>query len=1053
MKDFTKYLMVLVGFLSFSAFGQSVTLTSEPIAVGTVYPGEAALINTLKVHADVGVTSWQSITFSTSGTYTSDEVLNFNLYVSPNSSFTSASIYSPLTSATSTGSGEFLTFNIGLAGFNPINPIEASALQPDRYFFLVANLKPTANVGKTININAALNPAVVSFTPTTSIVNNQTNISGIQTIGLRALTLSTETVTAGPIYPDNSTLVYTMKVTSTGGNHMIRTITLPFTGSVALSDIGSINILENTVNDFNTASPFYWPWVPPYIHPFSSSGSLVIGFWSSNGPYIATGATKYIFVSIKLNTTTVIGSTFKINGSSGSPSVSTEMNPNIITNLQTDLAGIKTVTAPTLTHSTEILPALNVYKNQKVVIYKMKIDPGTTAATLKSLTVKTSGTYLATDITSFEIASGNSSTYTSNIPGTVSAPSGFGETISFTGLTYPVNSGINSYIYVLANIKNTATTGRIIKINGTVNPATLTYSVIGTNIINSQSDLTGTRVITSSNITYQAQSVPSSTMFKGSKKNVLYKAKISNTDPFVNLNSISFLSSGTYLTSDFTNFRLSITSTDDVNTINTSSPVYNLNFAPTNNGEIITFTNPLGSYFANVSTLGGDKYLWITADVGSTATPGRTIKLNALTNPTAITFYESPSVTNTLADIAGTQTIEELPIVLSTVATPASNIFQGEIGSPMYILRVDSPTYATQISSMNIATNGTYIGADMKLFALYYNTTNNLSTAAFVQSNWVSGGSPNLVFTTFATPVNIPAGQSGFFFVLPSIKSTAVASHTININGAANPVVLGLLNGAIPNITNNQTDVAGIKTIVAATTLPTPTLSASSLTYCSGNAPAGVTLTATSCPSPSQAVWFLGGSSVAFASTNGTLVVTPTVPSTYTVSCMGSGLNSGISGSVTITPVIINQPTGLTASPTFSPSPGSPVVLTATGCGSQTVVWDNLSTANPRTVTPSVDKVYSFRCSNDPCLSTGEASYALTIGPCLLTHTLGSPTHDVSSGVLTRIASAGISGKITATNKITGTAKSSYTARAIELLPGFRADTGTLFIANVGGCF
>jgi hypothetical protein len=75
--------------------------------------------------------------------------------------------------------------------------------------------------------------------------------------------------------------------------------------------------------------------------------------------------------------------------------------------------------------------------------------------------------------------------------------------------------------------------------------------------------------------------------------------------------------------------------------------------------------------------------------------------------------------------------------------------------------------------------------------------------------------------------------------------------------------------------------------------------------------------------------------------------------------------------------------------------------------------------------------------------------------PCSTTLNFSSstiPSDDISTGTITKQASSAAGGKITATNKITGTAKVTYQAKTIELKNGFKADNGTVFKAEVGGC-
>jgi hypothetical protein len=71
--------------------------------------------------------------------------------------------------------------------------------------------------------------------------------------------------------------------------------------------------------------------------------------------------------------------------------------------------------------------------------------------------------------------------------------------------------------------------------------------------------------------------------------------------------------------------------------------------------------------------------------------------------------------------------------------------------------------------------------------------------------------------------------------------------------------------------------------------------------------------------------------------------------------------------------------------------------------------------------------------------------------PCSNLLTLVSPADDYSSGTITKQASS-TAGKIVATNTITGTANATYQAKAVELNAGFKAESGTIFKAEIGGC-
>ncbi|MBL0324491.1 MAG: M36 family metallopeptidase [Cytophagaceae bacterium] len=65
--------------------------------------------------------------------------------------------------------------------------------------------------------------------------------------------------------------------------------------------------------------------------------------------------------------------------------------------------------------------------------------------------------------------------------------------------------------------------------------------------------------------------------------------------------------------------------------------------------------------------------------------------------------------------------------------------------------------------------------------------------------------------------------------------------------------------------------------------------------------------------------------------------------------------------------------------------------------------------------------------------------------------TLLNPTDNFASVNVTKTASS-TNGKITATNIISGNSRVNYSAKAIELNAGFKAENGTIFLAQTGGC-
>ena len=236
-------------------------------------------------------------------------------------------------------------------------------------------------------------------------------------------------------------------------------------------------------------------------------------------------------------------------------------------------------------------------------------------------------------------------------------------------------------------------------------------------------------------------------------------------------------------------------------------------------------------------------------------------------------------------------------------------------------------------------------------------------------------------------------------------------------------------------------------------------------TICAGGS---VSLTAARCESPSVVMWYVVGNNTSFATGLSTIVsppantINPTFARTteYYATCVSGGVASGESNYAKITALAPSiSPTAIAKNPTGSVSANSSVTLAGYGCAGYSnyyIVWEDNSILNPRTVNPATTTTYSARCAenHELCPSASVSVVVNVTGPCPQTLTLSStnnPTDDASSGTILKQANAA-TGNIAATNKITGTANVTYQAKSIQLNPGFRADGGTVFLAQVGGC-
>jgi trimeric autotransporter adhesin len=142
-------------------------------------------------------------------------------------------------------------------------------------------------------------------------------------------------------------------------------------------------------------------------------------------------------------------------------------------------------------------------------------------------------------------------------------------------------------------------------------------------------------------------------------------------------------------------------------------------------------------------------------------------------------------------------------------------------------------------------------------------------------------------------------------------------------------------------------------------------------------------------------------------------------------------------------PIISANPTSLNLGET----------TTLTG-NSSSMQWSTSAYSTPTLVdAPLATATYwaVSRPTND-CISGSSNRVTVTLlNNCTQTLTLLNPTNNYATGTVLKQASS-TNGNITATNLITGNAKVTYQAKSIILNAGFKADKGTVFLSEIGGC-
>jgi hypothetical protein len=334
------------------------------------------------------------------------------------------------------------------------------------------------------------------------------------------------------------------------------------------------------------------------------------------------------------------------------------------------------------------------------------------------------------------------------------------------------------------------------------------------------------------NIILTTSPVVASTIAQGSSNNVLYIVKMDVAALPVTVNSMQFTLTGTHDDNDMVVLHVFFNPTAPTLSGATQKAVnVSANFAaPHTYNAIFNLGN-------QSLAAGSSGYFIVVADVASPATSGNTIKVNGLVNPVTFGYTTSPTITNNQTDIAGTQTILAAGVTLTTSPLTASNITQGTNNNILYAVKMDVASFPVTINSIQFTLTGTHDDNDLLVLHVFFNATaptlsGATQKAVNVSANFAAPHTYNAIFNLGSHI--LAAGTSGYFIVVADVAAAATSGNTIKVNGLTNPVTFGYTTS--PTITNNQTDIAGIQTILASgVILTTSAIAAANITQGTNN--------------------------------------------------------------------------------------------------------------------------------------------------------------------------------------------------------------------------
>lgn len=773
----------------------NVTYSTEPLLAENVTKGAAKqFFYVVKiVNSGTSRVSFNNFTIKTTGTYSSSDISQFRLWRSDTPNFTPASPFIQSTLST-TGAGETISF--------PGQPHFLDA-NSTRYYGFTADVSENAIAGKTFGVDGTNNNfSVTYFDGFPVIANNQTNIAGLKTIGVPNITYTTETSPLGNVLPgtDND-LTYILKVvTSTTGPASFSKLDLMTSGNYTSSDVSQFKLWRNSTASLTGASEVG-------VDESVTGNGETLSFSSSQT--LDANSTNYFLVTAKVKPGATSGRTIGINGANNNLSVAyLTPQPSVITNSQSNKAGLRTIIPTFQIYSTEPLSAGSVANGTTDrMVYVLKVELGNSeTAQLNNLALKTIGTYTSSDISHFKLWRNSTPSLTgATVVGTDDSITGNGETLSFSG-SDTLAAKSTTYFLITANVELNSTNGRTFGVNGADNSLSITYLNTPPAITDNQTNVAGLQTIASQTVTYTTEPLAAENVLPGATNRMAYVFKmVTGSVRTVEMDTLSLKTTGSYSSSDISTFTLLRKIGE-----NAAWQSFGQQTSVTGAGETISFAGTQ-SFQPNTTI-----YFALQANIREGATPGKTFGVDGSTNPVKINYLApKPSVLNSQTNVANLQTIGRPTVTYATESLPAGNVSQGSVNQPVYILKVtaDSNIGAT-LTNLNIVTSGTYGAGDITSFTLYKSDSPDLNggtPGALIGTDATSTGAGETL--TFATgSLYLDAGSTTYLIVKASIAATGTINKTVQINGAAHPAVLSF-SGASASVTDNQTNVAGAQTI------------------------------------------------------------------------------------------------------------------------------------------------------------------------------------------------------------------------------------------------
>lgn len=326
--------------------------------------------------------------------------------------------------------------------------------------------------------------------------------------------------------------------------------------------------------------------------------------------------------------------------------------------------------------------------------------------------------------------------------------------------------------------------------------------------------VTGTSAVTP-NVAISSGGIGASTENQGATDVVLQRYDLAVTSANATLNGLTVTTAGTYSASDLVNLKVRYSADNilDVGDATLSTKTTGLGAG----------TQVFPSFTSQTINNGTTGYVFVTADISGSATPGNTINIGT-TAFSDISFLGTVNKTGTdPVPAAGVKTFAALvPSIAISAASPAAgNINQNSTNNVLYGVQLNVTVNNATLSSATFTTGGTYQVSDLKpnSFKLWINSSNSLSGATQLGTAQAIVASGNTItFSGLSELIN--NGSTRYLLVTADVAYNGTAGNTVSI--AATPFsdiifVSGTKTGTDPVAAGNNQTIAAVTPLVTIT--------------------------------------------------------------------------------------------------------------------------------------------------------------------------------------------------------------------------------------------